>query len=437
MQIRKSILGAILALAGILAIAYGSIAFLPGIYASHILKAYEVELSSKEFVDSACRQDIGTVALMLEAGINVNAQSPDEHRTNVNTTALHCASNKSDLRLVDILLAHGASVNVQNQVKETPLMAAVMAPPRNGAPTSIDVINDLLSKGANINAVSESGTALHIACRSGNMKLVNFLLDHGADPALLDSKGASPLNICSSNMYSGQEIPFDRLMAKGVNIDAVDQGGESALFRAVQNSNEKLVERLLSLGANPNFIGSSGNAILPAAVRRIEMTQLLVNKGANVNLAGKNGTALSAAISSRDMTTIGFLLSKGADINAADQQGNTALHQAATNMNAEATIKMLITNGASPNVKNLEGNTPLHLATRSRNIEAVNALLANGARVNERNFAGQTPLQLAKANSPNFSMPMAVMIGNGQRPVPFQNNQSDIEKLLTRHGGRS
>lgn len=418
MQIRKRFIAiglAALAIGGI-----GTTAYITGpkFYAKHILKKGNIELSAKALVDSACREDTGTVLLMLAAGMDVNAMAPDERRNNIQTTALYCAAAKGNTRLIGLLADHGASLELANQLNETPLIAAVSSAPRLFQ-NNFDAVSTLLDRGAQINAKSDSGTALHVACRTGNMKLVNYLLDRGANPALTDNKGAPPLHSCTINMYNSNDIPFDRLLAKGVDINSISPDGSTLLSRAVQSGNIKLVEKILTLGAGPNTADASGDPPLVYAVRNQEMMAVLVDKGANPNLAGKTGTPLIAALKFQSMSAVGYLLSKGADPKLADAQGNTPLHFAAQYVNTAPAIKTLVANGAIPNAANLEGNTPLHFAARNHNAQAVADLLSSGAKPNQKNDAGQTPLALEKTSA-SYALPLS----------------SEVSRALIRHGAK-
>jgi ankyrin repeat protein len=438
MQIRNSIIAA--GVAGLALAGLGATAYLagPGIYAKHILKKGHIELSSKEFVDSACREDTGTVLLMLAAGMDVNTKAPDEHRNNIQTTALYCAASKGNTKLIGLLIDHGAALEAANPINETALMAAVSSAPRIYQ-NNFDAVTALLDRGAQVNAKSDNGTVLHIACRTGNMKLVNLLLDRGANPALADGKGAPPLNSCAVNMYNSSDIPFDRLLVKGVDINATSQDGTTLLSRAVQSGNIKLVDKLLSLGASPNTTDGTGDTPLIYAVRNMEMLNMLVDKGANVNQPGKNGTPLAAALRFQSMSAVGYLLSKGADPKVADVQGNTPLHYAAQFAASAQAIKMLVANGALPNVANLEGNTPLHLAARNHISTAVNDLLASGANPNARNFAGQTPLTMERSGGgfPSQISTLAIpALNRPSVPLPQGGPASDIAKTLIKHGAK-
>lgn len=152
---------------------------------------------------------------------------------------------------------------------------------------------------------------------------------------------------------------------------------------------------VLGLGAASSALAASLADVAekhdPAGVRA------LVESGADVNAAQVDGTtALHWAAFHDDAELVALLLKAGAAVNAANLYGVPPLAQAAINGNA-AIVKLLLEAGADANVKMKGGETALMLATRSGNVEAVKALLAKGADPNARERLGQTALMWAAA----------------------------------------
>ena len=109
--------------------------------------------------------------------------------------------------------------------------------------------------------------------------------------------------------------------------------------------------------------------------------RLLIDKGAQIDAKnGAGATALMAAASNGSPAAVQFLLEKGADARVRTKLGETALGNAAGAGNAE-TVKLLLDRGADVNSRNGRGYSPLMLAAGSDavNAEVVKLLLAKGA----------------------------------------------------------
>ena len=106
---------------------------------------------------------------------------------------------------------------------------------------------------------------------------------------------------------------------------------------------------------------------------------------------------MAAAAMREDVTEVRALMTRGADVNAAQGDGMTALHWAAERGNAELTT-LLLQSGARASATTRLGNyTPLHLAARRGHDAAALALITAGADVSAPASTGVTPLHLAAA----------------------------------------
>src|SRR5262249_12187981 len=148
-----------------------------------------------------------------------------------------------------------------------------------------------------------------------------------------------------------------------------------------------------------------------------DAVRTLLKQGADVNAAESDGmTALHWAADRGDAELAGMLLYAGANPNAMTRIGDyTPLHVASRDGNA-AVIKMLLDKGADPTLKTTNsGVTPLHLAAASGNVEAVNALLEKKVDLNAKeNEWGQTPLIFAAAQ--NRADVITALIKHGANP---------------------
>jgi ankyrin repeat protein len=130
-----------------------------------------------------------------------------------------------------------------------------------------------------------------------------------------------------------------------------------------------------------------------------DTVRALLKQGGDVNAAQGDGmTALHWAASSNDVELAGMLVHAGANLRAATRiNGYTPLMMAAKGGHADA-VKLLVARGADPKHASLTGTTPLMLAAASGSVDAVGTLLDAGADINARETArGQTPIMFAAA----------------------------------------
>uniref|UniRef100_A0A3Q2Q982 Protein phosphatase 1 regulatory subunit 12B n=1 Tax=Fundulus heteroclitus TaxID=8078 RepID=A0A3Q2Q982_FUNHE len=106
------------------------------------------------------------------------------------------------------------------------------------------------------------------------------------------------------------------------------------------------------------------------------------------------GAVFMAACSAGDREEVSALLRQGADINHANVDGLTALHQACIDENAEM-VQFLVENGSDVNRGDNEGWTPLHAAASCGFIQITKFLIEHGANVGAVNSEGELPLDVA------------------------------------------
>ena len=128
-----------------------------------------------------------------------------------------------------------------------------------------------------------------------------------------------------------------------------------------------------------------------------ELLRSLIQKKADVNAADNDGsTALLWAVYHDDLNSADLLIRAGAKVNTATDLGVTALWQASEN-GSPAMVKRLLDAGANPNAALLSGETPLMVGARTGNPDVVEQLLNKGANPNAHGTRGQTALMWAVA----------------------------------------
>ncbi len=113
----------------------------------------------------------------------------------------------------------------------------------------------------------------------------------------------------------GGDAELKALLSKGVNINATDNDGETALMEAADGRNVELVRVLIANGANVNAADEDGETALMIAADegRAEIVRLLIEAGANVNARDEDGeTALDKAVDERNYKAAELLRAAGA-----------------------------------------------------------------------------------------------------------------------------
>ena len=161
------------------------------------------------------------------------------------------------------------------------------------------------------------------------------------------------------------------------------------------------------------FLLATGPLPLIDAVKNVdrEAVRSLLKQGANVNATQADGTtALHWASYRDDLESADLLIRSGANVNARNDLGATPLWAACQN-GSESMVGRLLTAGANPNAALLWGETPVMVAARSGSPAVVELLAAQGANVNARAARGQTALMWAVAQK--HPEVVKVLLANG------------------------
>ncbi|XP_063303035.1 protein phosphatase 1 regulatory subunit 12A isoform X4 [Pelobates fuscus] len=140
-----------------------------------------------------------------------------------------------------------------------------------------------------------------------------------------------------------------------------------------------------------------------------------------------DGAVFLAACSSGDSEEVLKLLDRGADINYANVDGLTALHQACIDDNLDM-VKFLVENGASINQPDNEGWIPLHAASSCGYLDIAEYLISRGANVGAVNSEGDTPLDIAEEE------PMQELLKNeiNRQGIDVEAARKEEERIMLR-----
>jgi len=172
----------------------------------------------------------------------------------------------------------------------------------------------------------------------------------------------------------------------------------------------------------------------------IVLVKALMDGGADVNAADELGeTPLHEAVFRGYGDISILLLEHGADVNAPDGRGLSPLHAAAWRGNLDM-VALLLANGADVNARDPNGVTPLHAAARAGRKETAALLIEKGAEINARNKINLTPLHAAVLSGDRGTVALLVDKGanvnarskDGLTPMQLaaQNNQTEVVELL-------
>ena len=351
-------------------------------------KLVEYFLDKGASIEKAGGTDVYGNIMMAAAGSkfnNSNDKSP------VDLTLLEkSAENSAKITQMIIDKVDKKLINDSLEGK-TPLIIAV-------GNSYIDTAKILIENGANINEVDFEGwSALSYAVNNGDIEIAKLLLENKAkikDELLIAIK--SPIVESSINMMK-------LLIDNKANINYTDENGFNPLNIAIESGNMELTKFLITNGANVNSLMQDGVSLIGYAIAQnnMDLLQILIENGANVNYTNGDSwadTPLKTASRLGLDNVVRILLTRNADINAVDMNGNTALHTAALNSQLSV-VKLLLEKNPNLDIQNKVGNTALHLAVISGNIDIVGELVLKGANTKIRNDDRKYPIDIARANN--------------------------------------
>lgn len=334
-----------------------------------------------------------------------------------------------DFNTIIKLLSFGANVNHKDALGQTPLMHAVqkMSLWEPGVPGTTDMIELLLSKGAQIGIWDNNGKTVY-----------DFITDK------------NPMRVKILEIINTHK---DKL--------------NNELIFSVQTGDYGMVKKFLSFGADPNYRFVSGKTPLMIAVERVlpwepsfigdpKMVELLLENGADINEFhyGKNiydyikynnpiGPMIVKILAKYDNNLDEDLMAYANSIDPtvvkkiSEYKNDLGENLMASTKNRKIPkIKHLLSLGANPNYQDISGQTPLMIAAQivlplgTRFIgdpEIVEILLENGAKLNIQDNNGKTMYDFIQHGSPMGAMIMT-KIGK-HRAIKIRNHLKKIKEL--------
>ena len=350
-------------------------------------------------------------------------------------TALLEAIKSENVELVQLLINHAPDFYLQNQNSNTVFHFASSQP--TAAIIELLLKPDFLMKfpgGSTaerkktreqlLNYDNKDGQCpLELAIKKNCPEIVRNLLDAGADPDRLNSKGkpflhqavfrGSPavvkLLLARFPETSGEKIDLSMLIRKAIlrsekkiammlieycaaagktqEINTPDASGITPLMLAAKNKDVRLITALLDAGADPAARSNSGRNVLHKISKEISPNQknsIVINKNL-FNTESENFLHQKINFSQIENLVKKFI-ARGVSVNDADSAGNTPALIAARDKNIPL-VKLLLSQGANINAKNKDGHTLLHYALQNKDKNLRIFLLENGATLDVEDSA--------------------------------------------------
>ncbi|WP_026452673.1 ankyrin repeat domain-containing protein [Aequorivita capsosiphonis] len=292
------------------------------------------------------------------------------------------AARKGNVRFLEQLVKKGVDYKILNKDGGNAFMFAAQG--TRGFSNSLPVYEYLKSIGLEPNIVTKDGsTPLHrLAYSNTDPAIFNLFLKAGANVNQKDADGNTPfLNAASKN-----DLEIVKLLSKNVkDMDATNNNGQTALMLAYGGNSPEVVEFLLKNDANLSLKDADGNSIGYYLLESFNAKKpedfetklkIIQKNDIQLNTVQAEGNSLyHLAAKANDLDLLKRLAGFDMDVNATNDEGMTALHQAAMKAKDTETMKYLISLGADKTAKTDFEETPYDLASENELLQKNNVQL--------------------------------------------------------------
>lgn len=396
---------------------------------------------------ASLRGRVRAMEFLISKGANVNA------RTRLEETPLHAAVTAVELPVpaVKLLLEKGAE-SVKNRFDMTPLALAKQRQQDKDQAQLVELLQfqdftqrmrDAVNAGnwsemetlmlqsdetgkpralLNHQYKDTGDTIVHIAIKNNHHDIVQRLLDKKPKLLTKDNEGKTPYALAVQFNFApdlvqlllvqqhglallessakGEVSTVKNLVEKEqVDVNFVDEYGNSALHWASAHNQAKCVKALLSLNADVSWADHIGDTALHIAAfynATDSLEELLKDKRTDVNVVNRDlNSPLAYALMRRHNQAVKMLLQARAFVSMQNSLGESPLLYAATFCSGAMMSAMLKEKNVDADVSGPEGVTPLIAAIKSGNADCIQALLDANVDVDKTDDLGNTPLMYA------------------------------------------
>lgn len=264
---------------------------------------------------------------------------------------------------------------------------------------NVRLVQGLLDRGArvNISAASEYGDPLVLAVRNGRLDVVKALVARNAmiDPPKDTIVGPESETVLTAAVTNPEILEY-LLQRSRRSLELKNGWGKTPLHEAVVRGNYESTVLLLDHGADIEATVSDTEETslhFAAARSSYEIFKLLLERGANINkLCMLRQSVLAYAAQGSSEAILSYFLNNGTSVDATVQEEKTLLHLAATSFNIRNVI-LLLRLKANIDAQDQEGKTAIHLACNHEwSARALRLLVEFGGSINVRDVNGETAL---------------------------------------------
>ncbi|RXM29339.1 Ankyrin-1 [Acipenser ruthenus] len=311
--------------------------------------------------------EAGNIAVCKElVGVMTEAQLRAQKKGS-GDAALHVCCRRKDTDLAKLLVEYGACVDFQN-LDRSPLHIAA----ERGNTNVVEVLTEKFKSNV-LGRTKDGSTLMHISSQCGHPETALAFLKKGVPLHMPNKSGAVCLHAAAMR---GHTAVVKALLLKGAHVDTTTKDSYSALHIAVQHCKPLVVQTLLGFGAQVQLKGGKARETplhIAARVKEGEkVAEMLLKSGADVNAEQENGeTAMHIAARHGSLSMLQALIEEGGDLTCQSKAGENPLHIAVRHCHApvvEEILRYLATEKSQTEAtvcvsqENTEGETPLHLA---------------------------------------------------------------------------
>lgn len=430
---------------------------------------------------AACYGIIPTMKVILEYKPNVNLRNCN------GDTPLHHACSKGNLEAVQLLIQSGANINIRNNDNQTPFYFAavnnhfvlvqylleigynleleerksILIGMITNENMDFEITDFFWKADININELSREGKPLlYFALEQRDKKRVSYLLEKGADPAIvpewnplsiyamsnhteeikellragnifsLSADYRDPIytaikyknkqiakliykeavkrniprmwNYFNNSLFFGNVYMASYFLKNGYSIEYKDDKNNPAIFSAVEGGHVSSLKFLIKKGININEKNKDGKSAIFIACEKeqVEIAELLFKMEADL-IEPNSVSPYYFAAKYWKKEIINLLLQYTKDINLTDKFGLAPLHYFVKE-SSYFYIEQLIRRGANPHIKTKDGDTVIHLSVHNNGHSTksnIELFLELGVDVNAQNNSGDTALHIVVKKS--------------------------------------